>query len=88
LIIYSVPTVRSARHLPPRGKTGMEPDLSMAPQAAMAAESDRYIEIYDNQTARQKTLHHFITIYNKQLTTNVRTYWKENRNDFRLQCRG
>ena len=28
------------------------------------------------------------TIYNKQLTTNVRTYWKENRNDFRLQCRG
>jgi hypothetical protein len=66
----------------------MEPDLSMAPQAAMAAESDRYIEIYDNQTARQKTLHHFITIYNKQLTTNVRTYWKENRNDFRLQCRG
>ena len=44
----------------------MEPDLSMALQAAMAAESDRYLEIYDNQTARQKTLHHFITIYNKQ----------------------
>ena len=24
----------------------------------------------------------------KRMTTNVRTYWKENRNDFRLQCRG
>ena len=32
------------------------------------------------------TKDHFI--YNKQSTTNVRTYWKENRNDFRLQCRG
>ena len=39
-------------------------------------------------SAGDERQHHFTLFYNEQLTTNVRTYWKENRNDFRLQCRG